>query len=110
MYVQDVRNQISLLFMNTTPMAENGVPGSGNAVLLVHRVRDPSERQKDRQRTGLLHVAISHAANPMFARVRETNNVIGTTPTAKPGLITSTHIRKWVDGNRVEPGLMKSGF
>ena len=62
-------------------MAENGVPGSGNAVLLVHRVRDPSERQKDRQRTGLLHVAISHAANPTFARVRE-NNVIGTTPTA----------------------------
>ena len=50
-------------------MAENGVPGSGNAVLLVHRVRDPSERQKDRQRTGLLHVAISHAANPMFAPV-----------------------------------------
>ena len=43
-------------------MAENGVPGSGNAVLLVHRVSDPSERQKDRQRTGLLHVAISHAA------------------------------------------------
>ena len=69
-------------------MVENGVPGSGNAVLLVHRVRDPSERQKDRQRTGLLHVAISHAANAMFARVRENNNVIliGTTPTAKPGV------------------------
>ena len=64
-------------------MAENGVPGSGNAVL-VHR--DPSERQKDRQRTGLLHVAISHAANPMFARVRENNNVIGTTgPPLNPG-------------------------
>ena len=99
MYVQDVRNQISLLFMNTTPMAENGVPGSGNAVLLVHRVRDPSERQKDRQRTGLLHVAISHAANPMFARVRETNNVIGTTPTAKPGL--NSHQPTSVSGSTV---------
>ena len=71
--------------MNTTPMAENGVPGSGNAVLLVHRVRDPSERQKDRQRTGLLHVAISHAANPMFARVRETNNVTALRPPLNPG-------------------------
>ena len=87
MYVQDVRNHISLLFMNTTP------------VLLVHRVRDPSERQKDRQRTGLLHVAISHAANPMFARVRETNNVIGTTPTAKPGL--NSHQPTSVSGSTV---------
>ena len=80
-------------------MAENGVPGSGNAVLLVHRVHDPSERQKDRQRTGLLHVAISHAANPMFARVRENNNVIGTTPTAKPGL--NSHQPTSVSGSTV---------
>ena len=88
-------------------MAENGVPGSGNAVLLVHRVRDPSERQKDRQRTGLLHVAISHAANLMFARVRKNNNVIGTTPTAKPEL--NSHQPTSVSGSTVT-GLMKSGF
>ena len=79
-------------------MAENGVPGSGNAVRLLHHVRDPSERQKDRQRTGLLHVAISHAANP-FAHVQENNNVIGTTPTAKPGL--NSHQPTSVSGSTV---------
>ena len=88
-------------------MAENGVPRSGNAVLLVHRVRNPSERQKVRQRTGLLYVAISHATNPMFARVRENNNVIGTTPTAKPGL--NSHQPTSVSRSTVT-GLMKSGF
>ena len=82
----------------------NGVPGSGNAVLLVHRIRDPLERRKDRQRTGLLHVAISHAANPTIARVRE-DNVIGTTPTVKPGL--NSHQPTSVSGSmvtRLNPG------
>ena len=104
MYMHDVRNRISLLIMNTftrfiTLMAENGVPGSGNAVLLVHRVRDLSERQKDRLRTGHLHVAISHAANPTFSRVPENNNVIDTTATANPGL--NSHQPTSVSGSTV---------
>ena len=92
-------------------MAENGVLGSGNAVLLVQRIRDPSERQKDRQRTGLLHVAISHAANPTFSRVRENNNVIGITPTAKPGL--NSHQPTSVSGSTVtgfQCGRGRTGF
>ena len=56
-------------------------------------------QQKDRQRTGLLHVAISHAANPTFARVGENNNVIDTTPTAKPGL--NSHQPTSVSGSTV---------
>ena len=32
-------------------MVENGVPGSGNAVLLVHHFRDPSEATKRLSKT-----------------------------------------------------------
>ena len=42
-------------------MAENGVPGSGNAVLLVHRVRDPSEATKRSSKMGDHHEETSNA-------------------------------------------------